>query len=57
LGQLASYIADRHPDIKGFTRANLFRMRQFYEIYRYDGKVAALRRQLHPLAKTVFKDT
>jgi hypothetical protein len=29
--QLADYIARHHPDIHGFTRRNLFRMRQFYE--------------------------
>jgi hypothetical protein len=34
--QLAEYIARKHPDIKGFTRASLFRMRQFYEVYRHD---------------------
>ena len=44
--QLARYIARKHPDIKGFTRASLFRMRQFYETYRYDKKVAPLVRQL-----------
>ena len=27
--QLARFIAERHPDLKGFTRPNLFRMRQF----------------------------
>ena len=25
--QLAAHIARRHPDLRGFTRANLFRMR------------------------------
>jgi len=44
--QLAAYIATRHPDIKGFTRRNLFRMRQFYEIYRDDEKVSALLTQI-----------
>ncbi len=44
--QLARYIARKHPDIKGFTRRNLFRMRQFYETYRSDKKVAPLVRQL-----------
>ncbi len=31
--QLARFIAQYHPDLKGFTRRNLFRMRQFYETY------------------------
>jgi predicted nuclease of restriction endonuclease-like (RecB) superfamily len=44
--QLARYIAQKHPDVKGFTRRNLFRMRQFYETYRSDKKVAPLVRQL-----------
>lgn len=44
--RLARYIAARHPEIKGFTRPNLFRMRQFYETYRRDKKVSALLRQL-----------
>jgi hypothetical protein len=34
------------PGLRGFTRANLFRMRQFYEAYRDDEKVAPLARQL-----------
>lgn len=44
--QLARYIARKYSDIKGFTRANLFRMRQFYVTYRSDKKVAPLVRQL-----------
>src|SRR5262245_37950389 len=44
--QLAEFIAARHPDIRGFTRASLFRMRQFYATYRHDERVAPLVRQL-----------
>ena len=44
--QLAAYIARTQPGIRGFTRANLFRMRQFYETNRDDSIVAALLRQL-----------
>ncbi len=44
--RLAGFIARHHPDIKGFTRRSLFRMRQFYETYRADKKVAPLLRQL-----------
>lgn len=33
IAQLAEYIAKTHPNIRGFTRANLFRMKQFYETY------------------------
>ena len=44
--QLADYLALTQPNLKGFIRSNLFRMRQFYETYRYDEKVAPLVRQL-----------
>jgi len=44
--QLADYIARQHPDLKGFNRPNLFRMRQLYEVYRNDEKVSPLVRQL-----------
>lgn len=44
--QLAAYIARMYPELRGFARANLFRMRQFYETYRGDEKVATLLRQL-----------
>jgi len=44
--QLAAFLARRHPEIKGFTRASLFRMRQFYEAYRGNQIVAPLARQL-----------
>ena len=44
--QLAEYIARTQPGLRGFTRANLFRMRQFYETYRDDEKVVPLVRQL-----------
>ena len=44
--QLAEHIARSQPGLRGFTRPNLFRMRQFYEAYRGDEKVSALLRQL-----------
>jgi predicted nuclease of restriction endonuclease-like (RecB) superfamily len=31
---LARHLAQTQPGLRGFTRANLFRMRQFYEVYR-----------------------
>jgi len=46
VNQLAGHIATHHPEIRGFTRPNLFRMRQFYETYRHDEKVSPLVRQL-----------
>lgn len=44
--QLANHIARQHPDLKGFARPNLFRMRQFFETYKDDVKVSPLVRQL-----------
>ena len=44
--QLATYIAHTQPGLRGFTRRNLFRMRQFFETYRDDANVSALLRQL-----------
>ena len=44
--QLASYIARWEPGIRGFSRSNLLRMRQFYETYRNDQIVAPLVRQI-----------
>ena len=46
VAQLAEYIARTQPGLRGFTRSNLFRMRQLYETYRGDKKVAPLVRQL-----------
>lgn len=44
--QLADHLAQTQPSLRGFTRRNLFRMRQFYETYRDDEKVSPLVRQL-----------
>ncbi|RMO14202.1 putative cytoplasmic protein [Pseudomonas cichorii] len=46
VSQLADHLAQTQPGLRGFTRSNLFRMRQFYEVYRTEEKVAALPRQL-----------
>ncbi|WP_130906335.1 PDDEXK nuclease domain-containing protein [Pseudomonas sp. Sample_22] len=46
VGQLAEHLARTQPGLRGFTRRNLFRMRQFYEAYRGDEKVSALLTQL-----------
>ncbi|HEY4572614.1 MAG TPA: PDDEXK nuclease domain-containing protein [Thermoanaerobaculia bacterium] len=43
---LARYIQRHHPSLRGFTRRNLFRMRQLFEAYRGDEKVPALLTQL-----------
>jgi predicted nuclease of restriction endonuclease-like (RecB) superfamily len=43
---LAADLARRYPGVRGYTRPNLFRMRQFYEAYRSNRKVSPLVRQL-----------
>ena len=44
--RLAEHLARKLPGQRGFTRRNLFRMRQFYEVYRGDEKVTPLVTQL-----------
>lgn len=46
ISQLAAHLAHTQPGLRGFTRPNLFRMRQFYEAYRDDPIVSPLVRQL-----------
>ena len=43
---LADFFAKNYPELKGFTRRGLYRMRQFYELYGEDEKVSALLTQL-----------
>ena len=44
--ELAAFIARKDPNLRGFTRRNLFRMRQFYEAYVNDVIVSPLVAQL-----------
>ena len=44
--QLAQYIAQTDPSIKGFSDKNLWRMKQFYETYQGDEKLSTLCREL-----------
>jgi predicted nuclease of restriction endonuclease-like (RecB) superfamily len=44
--RLALFIARTQPGLRGFSRPNLFRMRQFYEAYREEPIVSPLVRQL-----------
>jgi predicted nuclease of restriction endonuclease-like (RecB) superfamily len=46
VAQLAEHLAQTQPGLRGFTRPNLFRMRQFYETYRGDTIISPLVRQL-----------
>ncbi|MDH0864990.1 PDDEXK nuclease domain-containing protein [Mitsuaria sp. GD03876] len=44
--QLAAYIAEREPGLRGFSAQNLWRMRQFYEAYPAREKLSTLLREL-----------
>jgi len=44
--RLALFIARTQPGLRGFSRPNLFRMKQFYEAYREEPIVSPLVRQL-----------
>jgi predicted nuclease of restriction endonuclease-like (RecB) superfamily len=46
VNELARYIERQHPDIRGFARRNLFRMRQFFQTYRAQPKLSPLVREL-----------
>jgi len=45
--QLAQFINIRHPDLKGFNRRGLYRMKQFYETYTSPDFVTPLVTQLN----------
>lgn len=44
--EVAAYISDVAPTVKGFTRRGLYRMKQFYETYKDDEFVSALLTQI-----------
>lgn len=44
--ELAKYITQNAPEIKGFSDKNLWRMKQFYETYQSDPKLSPLVREL-----------
>ena len=46
IDNLAKYIKNKYPKIKGFNRSNIYRMIQFYEVYKNNEIVAPLARQL-----------
>jgi predicted nuclease of restriction endonuclease-like (RecB) superfamily len=46
VSELARYIAQNAPEIKGFSDKNLWRMKQFYETYRTNKKLSSLVREL-----------
>ncbi|MFZ4427397.1 MAG: PDDEXK nuclease domain-containing protein [Saprospiraceae bacterium] len=46
VSELARYIAQQAPDVRGFSDKNLWRMKQFYETYQGDEKLSTLLREL-----------
>ena len=44
--ELADFIAQNEPNIKGFSDKNLWRMKQFYETYKDEPKLSALPREI-----------
>lgn len=45
--KLADFFATNYPDLKGFNRRGLYRMKQFYELYKDNEKVSPLVPQLN----------
>ena len=45
--ELTNFIKNRYPDIKGFDKKNIYRMCQFYQLYKDLPNVAPLVRYLH----------
>ena len=43
---LADFFVKEYPELKGFTRRGLYRMKQFYELYKDDEKMSTLLTQL-----------
>lgn len=46
VSELAAFIAQQDPELKGFSDKNLWRMKQFFETYQTDEKLSPLVREL-----------
>ncbi len=44
--QLAKFLAEKYPDLKGFSDKNLWRMKQFFELYDQNEKLSPLVREI-----------
>jgi hypothetical protein len=44
--ELAKYIKQNEPDLKGFSDKNIWRMKQFYETYKNFPKLSTLLREI-----------
>lgn len=53
---LSEYIQNAEPGIRGFSDKNLWRMKQFYEVYRDYPKLSALLREFPKEVIKAFKD-
>lgn len=47
--ELSGYIQLKHPEIKGFTRRSLYRMKQFYETYAASSFIVSEPKQIHDI--------
>lgn len=45
--KLADFFAMNYPELKGFNRRGLYRIKQFYELYKDNEKVSTLLTQLN----------
>ena len=46
--ELAGWLSKQEPGLRGFSSSNLWRMKQFYETYQGNVKLAAVLREIHP---------
>jgi len=46
VAQLANFIQQQEPNMSGFTASNIWRMKQFYEVYQQDEELATLWREI-----------
>ncbi len=44
--ELADFIKEKDPTLKGFSNKNLWRMKQFYETYKENEKLSTLSREI-----------
>ncbi|MEA2034898.1 MAG: hypothetical protein U9N40_05355 [Euryarchaeota archaeon] len=55
--RFADYLQRTQPDLKGFNRRGLYRMKQLPEISRGNADVSAVMTQYHPDIASAFRDT
>ena len=55
--ELANYIRTQEPNSEGFSKQNLWRMKQFYETHKDAPEIlSTLAREIAPKAENVFRD-